>query len=88
MLRWTPMDIYDALGKEAATTLPRLLRPVELKGVRVPEYLVRLIEYLAQRERVTVEEYVYTKLLALEADVSPDEIEQLPGVREAISYPD
>ena len=88
MLRWTPMDIYNALGKEAATTLPRLLRPVELKDIRLPEYLMRLIEHLAQRERVTVEEYLYTKLLALEADVSPAEIEQLPGVREAISYPD
>ena len=87
MLRWTPMEIHDALGKEAATTLPRLLRPVEFKGVRLPEYLIRLIEHRAQRERVTVEAFVYTTLLALEAEVDSDEIAQLPGVKEAISFP-
>jgi hypothetical protein len=88
MLRWTPMEIHDALGKEANTTLPRLLRPVNLNGVRLPEYLVRLLEILAERQGMTVEAYLYTSLLALETAMNAEEIEQLlPGFREAINYP-
>lgn len=88
-LRWTIVQIHDALGKEANTTLPTLLRPVELKAVRLPEYLVRLIEALARNAGVTVEEYVYTSLLGLEAAASPDVMEQmLPGFTEAVRFPD
>jgi hypothetical protein len=88
MLRWTVMEIHDALGKEADTTLPRLLRPVEVKGVRLPEYQIRLLETLAQRDGVSVEAYLYTSLLALETAASAEEIERLlPGFREAVTFP-
>jgi len=89
MLRWTVMEIHDALGEAANTTLPRLLWPVELKGVRLPEYLIRLLELLAERQRTTVEEYVYTSLLGLETEMSAEEIERLlPGFGEAMRFPD
>ena len=88
MLRWTPMEIYDALGKDAAATLPRLLRPVELRGVRLPEYQLRLLEVLAQREGVSIEEYVYMSLLSLETAMSSEESERLiPGLRDALMFP-
>lgn len=88
MLRWSIMEIHDALGKDANATLPRLLRPVELKGVRLPEYLIRLLQTFAQREGVSVEAYLYTVLLALEAEASSREMEQLlPGFIEAVRFP-
>jgi hypothetical protein len=88
MVRWTVMEIHDALGKEAHGTLPRLLRPVELKSVRLPEYQIRLLETLSQHAGVTIEEYIYTALLSLETAASPEAIERLlPGFREAIRFP-
>lgn len=89
MLRWSVMQIHDALGKEANATLPRLLRPIELKGVRLPEYLIRLLETFAQHAGVSVEAYLCTILLALEAEANPEEMEQLlPGFIEAVRFPD
>src|SRR5688500_4588096 len=41
LLRWTVMQVHEALGQEANRVLPRLLRPVELKSLRLPEYQVR-----------------------------------------------
>lgn len=88
MLRWTVMQIHDALGKEANRTLPSLLRPVELKAVRLPAYQVRLLETLAQNAGVSVEQYVYTSLLGLEVAASPETLEQmLPGFTAAIQFP-
>jgi hypothetical protein len=40
MLRWSILQIQDALGSEANAVLPRLFRPAELKKVRLPEYQV------------------------------------------------
>lgn len=88
MLRWTVMEIHDALGDDAARVLPRLLRPVELQSVRLPEYQRRLLDVLARKERITVEGYLYTALLGLETAASPAEIERmLPGFTEAIQFP-
>ena len=88
MLRWTPMEIHDALGKEADTTLPRLLRPVELKNVRLTEYQFRLLELLARQEGVSIEAYVYTSLLGLETTLGAEEAERLiPGLHDALTFP-
>jgi len=88
MLRWTVMQIHDALGKDADRALPRLLHPVELKSVRLPRYQVELIERLARNAGVSVEEYVYTALLGIEAAQSHAEIERvLPGFTEAVEFP-
>lgn len=88
MLRWTVMEIHDALGEDAARVLPRLLRPVELQSVRLPEYQMQLLEVLARKERITVEGYLYTALLGLETAASHAEIERtLPGFTEAIQFP-
>lgn len=87
MLRWTVMEIHDALGKDAHGALPRLLRPVEL-NTRVPEYQMRLLETLAQNAGVSVETFIYTSLLGLETAASPDTLESmLPGFIEAIQFP-
>jgi hypothetical protein len=88
MLRWTVMEIHDALGKDADRALPRLLHPVELKAVRLPRYQVELIERLARHRGVSVEEYVYTALLGVEAAESHHDIERiLPGFTEAVQFP-
>lgn len=89
MLRWTIVQIHDALGKDANRVLPSLYRPVELGKVRLPEYLVRLLEALAQQACVSLEEYIYGALLDLEVAADPDTMEKLlPGFREAIRFPD
>ena len=89
LLRWTVMQVHDALGKEARWVLPRLLRPVELKDVRLPEYQVRLLETLATDAGVTVEEYVYTALLDLEVAGDRKTIERLlPGFTAAMQFPE
>lgn len=88
MLRWTVMEIHDALGKDADRALPRLLHPVELKSVRLPRYQVELIERLARNEGVSVEEFIYTALLGVESKESHAEIERvLPGFTEAVQFP-
>jgi hypothetical protein len=89
MLRWTVIQIHDALGDEANRVLPRLLRPVELKPLRLPEYQVRLVEEFAREAGSSVEAYIYEQLLAVEAAGNADEIELLlPGFKEAMRFPD
>jgi hypothetical protein len=88
LVRWNVMQVHDALGNDANRVLPRLLRPVELKRLRLPEYQVRLLETLAQDTGVTVEEYLFNALLSLEGLGTPDEIEVLlPGYKEAMEFP-
>lgn len=83
------MQIHDALGSDASGVLPRLLRPIELKSLRLPEYLIRLLEALATKEGVTVEDYLYTAMLDLEVAADPVVLETLlPGFTEAIRFPD
>lgn len=88
LLRWNVMQIHEALGDRAKDVMPKLLRPAELKAVRLPEYQVRLLETLARRARVTLDEYLFTALLDLEVAGDPDEIEMLlPGFKEAMAFP-
>lgn len=88
-VRWTVVQIHDALGDEANRVLPRLLRPVELKSLRLPEYQVRLLEELARNQGVTVEEYLYDAMLDLEVAGDPDTIESLvPGFAAAMRFPE
>lgn len=88
MLRWTVVQIHDALGSEADSVLPRLFRPAELKAIRLSEYLVRLLQALANQQRVSLEEYVYTALLEVEVAADPETMEKLlPGFKEAIEFP-
>lgn len=88
-VRWTVMQIHDALGDRANDVLPRLLRPIELTSLRLPEYLVRLLEELARNAGVTIEEYLYTAMLDLEVASDPEVLESLlPGFTEAIRFPD
>lgn len=89
LLRWSVLQVHDALGKDADRVLPRLLRPVELKAMRLPAYQVRLLETLAQNAGVPVEEYLCASLMHLETTGTLDEIERLlPGFTEAITFPD
>jgi hypothetical protein len=89
MLRWTVVQIHDALGSEANAVLPRLFRPAELKRVRLPEYQLRLLETLAQNAGMDLDDYLYGALLSLEVAADPETMEKLlPGFNEAIRFPD
>lgn len=88
LVRWTVMEIHDALGEDANHVLPRLLRPVAIQSLRLPEYQVRLFESLAKRDGVTMEEYIFNALLNVETACDPEEIERLlPGFHEAMAFP-
>lgn len=88
MVRWTVMQIHDALGEHAQHVLPRLLWPQEVEAVRLPLYQVRLLESLAARDGVSIEEFLFGSLLHLETTVGLDEIERLlPGYGEAMEFP-
>ena len=89
LMRWTVMQIHDALGRDADRVLPRLLQPEELKAIRLPAYQVRLLETLAQNSGVNPEDYLCAALMNLETMGSPEEMERLlPGLRAAIEFPD
>jgi hypothetical protein len=88
MLRWTVVQIHDALGSEANGVLPSLFRPAELKAVRLPEYQLRLLETLAQNAGVSLEQYISSALQGIEVAADPETMEKLlPGFTEAINFP-
>ena len=88
LIRWPVVQVHDALGADANRVLPRLLRPVEMQSLRLPEYQVRLLETWAKREGVTVEQYLSDALLRVEVEADLNVIEKLlPGFREAMEFP-
>lgn len=90
MERW-PLDvIYEALGNRADDVMPRMLRPEEFT-LPVPSYILRLLEYVAASENLSVAEYVRRELHDLAESESVGnraEIEvKIPGFREALYFP-
>ncbi len=59
--QWPSEAIYDALADDADRVLPKLLRE-ETLTVRLPAYLLRLLEYLAMQDGVRVSEYLRREL--------------------------
>lgn len=89
LLRWTVMQIHDALADEANHVLPPLLRPVELVGIQLPAYQVKLLQMLANRAGVMMDEFIHEALLSVEVECSIEDFEQmLPGFTEAITFPE
>jgi len=65
LMERVPLEaIYDALGDRADEALPPLLR-LERLDVRVPAYALRVFEWIARFDGVTVEQYLHRELLTL-----------------------
>jgi hypothetical protein len=87
-LRTWPLDlIFDALGTDAPSLLPALLRPTELT-VSLPAYQVRMLEVLASHEQLDASTFLQGQLLDL-ASASDHALleEQIPGFLEALFFP-
>lgn len=84
--QWSFAEIENALGNEAATTLPELVRLTDLH-VRVPRFGVLLLAQIAQQDGTTIYTIVARQLLDL-AVASSDVLEQsIAGIDAAIRWP-
>jgi hypothetical protein len=79
--------IEEALGAETEAVMPELVRLSELR-VAIPRYEVAMLGRLAERERITVDEFLSRHLL----DLASSECEWLagaiPGFSVAMRWPE
>ena len=86
-LRTWPLDlIFEALGTDAESHLPKLLRPTTIT-VTLPAYQVRALEVLGQARRMDVSTYLQLHLLDLASAESPSLAAQIPGFLAALQFP-
>jgi hypothetical protein len=86
-LRTWPLErIFATLGGDAAACLPELLRPATLTAV-VPAYQVRMLEVLAERQRLDVSTFLQLHLLGLASDEAPLLDACIPGFLRAFQFP-
>lgn len=81
--------IYAALGDRADEVLPSLLR-LERLDIPVPAYVIRAVEWAAQKRGVTFEQYLHGELFDLVESIwsiNPA-IDKVPGIVEALFFPD
>ena len=79
--------IEQALGNDIASVMPEIVRLAELR-VQIPRYEIVMLAKLAERENLTVDEYVSRYLL----DLAGAEVEWLsasvPQFAEAMRWPE
>ena len=79
--------IEQALGNDIASVMPEIVRLSELR-VQIPRYEIVMLAKLAERENLTVDEYVSRYLL----DLAGAEVEWLsasvPQFAEAMRWPE
>lgn len=83
---WPLQTIFDALGSEAPSHLPDLLRPTSIT-VTLPSYQVRMLEVLARDQQLDFSTYLQLHLLDLASAESPFLAEQIPGFSAAFHFP-
>ncbi len=90
LMKWREEAIYDALGARADSVLPPLMR-IESLTVTLPAYTIRMLEYQAALQGVSVDE-VLRSLLHEESSTAllatPAIVHDIPGYREAVVFPD
>jgi hypothetical protein len=83
---WSLDVIEDALGSDAATVLPDLLRTAELR-VRLPRHQIAMLEYRAGQHQTTVSGALARELDAV-ASADAEELSALiPGFAAALAWP-
>jgi hypothetical protein len=92
--RWTPRMLDGALGSADRLRVIPLLNRVQQIEVFLPVYQIRLLHYLAERERgqfrarLNASDVLERHLLDLASAANPDELElAIPGFRAALDYP-
>ena len=84
--RWTLAEIHDALGADATSVLPPLLM-LRSVTVRLPEYILRALETIADDDGVTLDESLHEELIDFAGAVSMRLGERIPGYRRAYLFP-
>jgi hypothetical protein len=84
--RWSIADIHDALGADAADALPPLLA-LRTVTVRLPDYIVRALEAVADDNGQTLDECLYGELIDFAGTVSTHLDHRIPGYRRAYLFP-
>lgn len=84
--RWPQDVIEEALGAEAASVIPELVRLTDLH-VRVPRFGVLVLGRIAQREGTTVSQVVARQLLDLAAGESDTLERSISGLSAAMRWP-
>jgi hypothetical protein len=86
MQRWTLAEIQDALGDDATTVLPPLLA-LRAVTLRLPEYIVRALEVVADSDGTTIDHALYGELIDF-AGTRTDQMERrIPGYQRAYLFP-
>jgi len=86
-LRTWPLDlIFEALGAEADSLLPELLRPTAIT-TRLPSYQVRMLEVLAEYHKLDLSTFLQLHLLDLASVESSMLADRIPGFIEAFRFP-
>jgi len=86
-LRTWPLDqIFEALGSDAESCIPDLLRPTTITAT-LPAYQVRMLEVLAREQQLDVSTFLQLHLLDLASAEAPFLGEQIPGFFEAFHFP-
>jgi len=86
-LRNWPLDlIFEALGADADSHLPALLRPTTITTT-LPGYQVRMLEVLAQHYGLDLSTFLQLHLLDLASVESPMLADCIPGFSEAFRFP-
>ena len=84
--RWSVVEIHDALGADATAVLPPLLAPRAVT-VRLPEYMVRALEKVAEENQTTLEGALHGELLDFAGTRSEEMETTIPGYRRAYFFP-
>jgi hypothetical protein len=83
---WTLETIFEALGYDASSYVPDLLRPTTLT-VTLPTYQVRALEVLARDQQMDASTFLHLHLLDLVSAESPFLAEEIPGFLTAFHFP-
>lgn len=86
MERWTPAEIEDALGADAARVLPPLLS-LRAVTVRLPEFIVLALETVAGEQRTTLDAALHGELIDFAGTMAERMDGIAPGYREAYFFP-
>jgi len=84
--QWSLAEIHDALGEDAAIGLPPLLA-LRSVTVRLPEYVVRALETIAEDDGITLDACLYGELIDFASTVSTRLADRIPGYRRAYLFP-
>lgn len=84
--RWTLSQIHEALGADAAASLPPLLGLSTLT-VQLPEFLVRAVAIAAAEDHTSISDWLHQELIDFAGTVANRMERAIPGFRRAYLFP-